>query len=114
MLFRNEIFDDIQNLNPDYDKLTLFKKTQKLLDRFLFIFFAEDRLLVPPNSIDKIVTKWKDDVAFGDVKPLYSIFKQYFNVLNIYLPIMVVCLLQMTCLTVLILMMIYFISIQLT
>jgi len=80
--FRNEIFDSIQNNNPQYDKLTLFKKTQKLLDRFLFIFFAEDRLLVPPNSIDKIVKKWKDDVAFGDVKPLYTIFKQYFNVLN--------------------------------
>ena len=87
-LFRNEIFDDIQKLNPEYDKLTLFKKTQKLLDRFLFIFFAEDRLLVPPNSIDKIVTKWKDDVAFGDVKPLYSIFQQYFNVLNIGRPAM--------------------------
>jgi type I restriction-modification system DNA methylase subunit len=86
--FRNEIFDDIQKHNSEYDKLTLFKKTQKLLDRFLFIFFAEDRLLVPPNSIDKIVTKWKDDVAFGDVKPLYLIFKQYFNVLNIGRPAM--------------------------
>jgi len=32
------------------DKLTLFKKSQKLLDRFLFIFFAEDRGLIPPNA----------------------------------------------------------------
>jgi len=84
--FRNEIFDSIQNENPEYDKLTLFKKTQKLLDRFLFIFFAEDRLLVPPNSISKIIEKWKDDVNFGDQKPLYSIFKQYFNVLNVGRP----------------------------
>ncbi len=68
------------------DKLTLFKKTQKLLDRFLFIFFAEDRLLVPPNSINQIIEKWKDDVNFGDEKPLYSIFKQYFNVLNVGRP----------------------------
>ena len=49
--FRNDIFGSIQTANPQYDKLTLFKKTQKLLDRFLFIFFAEDRLLLPPNSI---------------------------------------------------------------
>ena len=56
--FRNEIFDSIQKENPEYDKLTLFRKTQKLLDRFLFIFFAEDRLLVPPNSISKIIEKW--------------------------------------------------------
>ncbi len=84
--FRNEIFNSIQKENPEYDKLTLFKKTQKLLDRFLFIFFAEDRLLVPPNSISKIIEKWKDDIDFGDQKPLYSIFKQYFNVLNVGRP----------------------------
>ncbi|MDO1499489.1 hypothetical protein Q2T40_04650 [Winogradskyella maritima] len=38
--FRNEIFDAIQKENPEYDKLTLFKKTQKLLDRFLFYLFC--------------------------------------------------------------------------
>jgi len=84
--FREEIFNNIVKNNPEYDKLVLFKKTQKLLDRFLFIFFAEDRLLVPPNSINQIVEKWKDDVDFGDVKPLYSIFKQYFHVLNVGRP----------------------------
>jgi len=84
--FREEIFNNIVKNNPEYDKLVLFKKTQKLLDRFLFIFFAEDRLLVPPNSINQIIEKWKDDVDFGDVKPLYSIFKQYFHVLNVGRP----------------------------
>jgi hypothetical protein len=68
------------------DKLTLFKKTQKLLDRFLFIFFAEDRLLVPPNSISQIIEKWKDDVDFGDAKPLYYTFNKYFHVLNVGRP----------------------------
>ena len=58
--FRNDIFGSIQKENPQYDKLTLFKKTQKLLDRFLFIFLAEDRLLLPPNSIRSIVNQWKD------------------------------------------------------
>ncbi|MEA2105899.1 MAG: transposase [Bacteroidota bacterium] len=84
--FREEIFNNIVKNNPGYDKLVLFKKTQKLLDRFLFIFFAEDRLLVPPNSINQIIEKWKDDVDYGDVKPLYSIFKQYFHVLNVGRP----------------------------
>jgi hypothetical protein len=84
--FREEIFANIVKNNPEFDKLVLFKKTQKLLDRFLFIFFAEDRLLVPPNSINQIVDKWKDDVDFGDDKPLYSIFKQYFHVLNVGRP----------------------------
>ena len=82
-LFRNEIFDSIQKNNPDYDKLTLFKKTQKLLDRFLFIFFAEDRLLLPPNSIREIINQWvtlRDEL--DAYVPLYNRFKKYFGYMN--------------------------------
>ncbi|MHB1107702.1 MAG: Eco57I restriction-modification methylase domain-containing protein [Lutibacter sp.] len=63
-------------------KLTLFKKSQKLIDRFLFIFFAEDRDLLPPNSTIQILDKWKSDMEFGDERPLYNLFKQYFNYLD--------------------------------
>ena len=63
-------------------KLTLFKKSQKLIDRFLFIFFAEDRGLLPPNSTLQIIDKWKADVDFGDERPLYNLFKQYFTFLD--------------------------------
>lgn len=81
--FRNEIFDAIQKENPEYDKLTLFKKTQKLLDRFLFIFFAEDRLLLPPNSIRAIVNQWTDlRDKYDEYFPLYDRFKKYFGYMN--------------------------------
>ena len=81
--FRNEIFDDIQKQNPEHNKLTLFKKTQKLLDRFLFIFFAEDRLLLPPNSIREIVTQWTDlRDKYDEYQPLYNRFKKYFGYMN--------------------------------
>jgi len=63
-------------------KLTLFKKSQKLIDRYLFIFFAEDRGLLAANSTQEILDKWKDDVDFGDDRPLYTLFKQYFNFLD--------------------------------
>ncbi|SFZ94622.1 TaqI-like C-terminal specificity domain-containing protein [Flaviramulus basaltis] len=63
-------------------KLTLFKKSQKLIDRFLFIFFAEDRGLLPPNSTVQILDKWKADIDFGDERPLYDLFKQYFKFLD--------------------------------
>lgn len=63
-------------------KLTLFKKSQKLIDRFLFIFFAEDRNLLPANSTQQILDKWKADVDFGDERPLYNLFKQYFSFLD--------------------------------
>jgi type I restriction-modification system DNA methylase subunit len=82
-LFRNEIFDSIQRNNSDFDKLTLFKKTQKLLDRFLFIFFAEDRLLLPPNSIREIINQWTDlRDKYDEYQPLYSRFKKYFGYVN--------------------------------
>jgi type I restriction-modification system DNA methylase subunit len=63
-------------------KLTLFKKSQKLIDRFLFIFFAEDRGLLPANSTELILEKWKADIDFGDERPLYNLFKQYFIFLD--------------------------------
>jgi len=72
----------IQRLEKNV-KLTLFKKSQKLIDRFLFIFFAEDRTLLPSNSTLEILNKWKDDWDFGDERPLYGLFKQYFNFLDV-------------------------------
>lgn len=84
--FREDLYQNLVKNNPEIDKLTLFKKTQKLIDRFLFIFFAEDKQLLPANSIIQIIEKWKDDVDFGDVKPLYSIFKKYFHILNVGRP----------------------------
>lgn len=84
--FREALYLNLVKNNPEVDKLTLFKKTQKLIDRFLFIFFAEDKQLLPANSIIQIIEKWKDDVDFGDVKPLYSLFKKYFHILNVGRP----------------------------
>ncbi|MBC8494914.1 N-6 DNA methylase, partial [archaeon] len=84
-LFKKELFEDIASRNESIDgvsKLGLYKKTQKLLDRFLFIFFAEDRGLLPPNSISRMTKRWnvlKDEDAY---KPLYDIYKQYFGYLN--------------------------------
>ena len=63
-------------------KLTLFQKSQKLIDRFLFVFFAEDRMLLPYNSTLQILKKWKNDWDFGDERPLYDLFKQYFHFLD--------------------------------
>jgi len=81
--FRIAIYGNIIKNNPETDKLVLFKKTQKLLDRFLFIFFAEDRLLLPPNSIIEIVKQWKtlrDEL--DEYVPLYARFKKYFGYMN--------------------------------
>jgi len=80
--FRNQLFNNIVTNNREYHKLLLFKKTQKLLDRFLFIFFAEDKNLLPPNASQNIINKWRDNKDFGYTKTLYDDFKLYFNLIN--------------------------------
>ena len=81
--FKQELWQDIVRLNPNGDPLQFYKKTQKLIDRFLFIFFAEDAGLLPPNSISRMVDRWKTLKEEDAYKPLYEIFKQYFGYINI-------------------------------
>jgi type I restriction-modification system DNA methylase subunit len=81
-LFKRGLHQNLISLNPQYDSLTLFRKSQKLLDRFLFLFFAEDRNLLPPNSVRLILNDWRD-LQERDVEiPLYLRFKKYFGYLN--------------------------------
>ncbi len=81
-LFKRELFKNLVKLNPQFDQLELFKKSQKLLDRFLFIFFAEDRMLLPPNSVRLILGQWKQLQDLDEYTPLYARFKKYFGYLN--------------------------------
>ncbi|HPM76891.1 MAG TPA: class I SAM-dependent DNA methyltransferase, partial [bacterium] len=48
---RSRIFDHLTMTYPDRDPLFLLEKTQKILDRFLFVAFAEDRALLPRETI---------------------------------------------------------------
>jgi type I restriction-modification system DNA methylase subunit len=80
--FKQELWQDIVKSNPSGDPLVFYKKTQKLIDRFLFIFFAEDAGLLPPNSISRMVERWKMLKEEDAYKPLYEIFKQYFGYIN--------------------------------
>lgn len=85
--FKREIFADIlaNNTTEETSKeqiLLLFKKTQKLLDRLLFIFFAEDGGLLPPNSMIEILNQWEQLKEMDEYMPLYSRIKKYFGYMN--------------------------------
>ena len=82
-IFKTELYQNLVALNPQFQPLDLFKKSQKLLDRFLFLFFAEDRQLLPPNSVRLILDDWKDLQDRDAGIPLYDRFKKYFEYLNI-------------------------------
>lgn len=84
---KNEVFR-IELNNEDTDRANknikhhLFKKSQKLIDRFLFIFFGEDRGLLPPNSTLKILEQWDKLKDLDAYTPLYERYKLYFNYLD--------------------------------
>ena len=85
--FKQEIFADILAHNtteatPKEHILLLFKKTQKLLDRLLFIFFAEDSGLLPPNSMVEILNQWEQLKEMEEYVPLYNRIKKYFGYMN--------------------------------
>lgn len=80
--FKMALYNDMVAKNPDIAKLTLFKKSQKLIDRFLFILFAEDKGLLPPNSISRIIESFDTLEKADFYKPLYEVFQQYFGYIN--------------------------------
>lgn len=81
-LFKRDLHQNLVALNPEYDTLVLFRKSQKLLDRFLFLLFAEDRQLLPPNSVRLILNQWQQLGDLDEYNPLYNRFKKYFGYLN--------------------------------
>ena len=91
--FKRVLFADIVAQNPYQEgnqwaaddkqwQLLLFKKTQKLLDRLLFIFFAEDCDLLPPNSMVKIIDQWEQLKDMDAYVPFYDRVKKYFGYMN--------------------------------
>ncbi|MFZ4457165.1 MAG: Eco57I restriction-modification methylase domain-containing protein [Bacteroidales bacterium] len=80
--FKQALYHDLVANNPQFDALVLFKKSQKLLDRFLFLFFAEDRHLLPPNSVRLILSQWQQLRDLDEYTPLYIRFMKYFGHLN--------------------------------
>ncbi len=80
--FKNALWQDLCTNHPEHDQLLLYKKTQKLLDRFLFVLFSEDKGLLPPNSIREITDQWEKLKDLDAYFPLYDRFQKYFGYLN--------------------------------
>jgi type I restriction-modification system DNA methylase subunit len=80
--FKNALWQDLYTNHPEHDKLELYKKSQKLLDRFLFILFSEDKGLLPPNTLRGIVDQWRKLTELDEYRPLYERCQKYFGYLN--------------------------------
>jgi len=87
--FKRALFADIVAQNPTPEgkdekewQLLLFKKTQKLLDRLLFIFFAEDCGLLPPNMIKQIIDQYENLKKMDEYRSFYNLLKKHFGYIN--------------------------------
>lgn len=81
-VFRSELLSEDGEAATKNIKRTLFKKSQKLIDRFLFIFFAEDRDLIPANTTLSILKEWETLQKMRASGSLYDRFKLYFSDLD--------------------------------
>lgn len=80
--FKNALFNNLIQNNPQFDQLLLFQKTQKLLDRFLFIFFSEDRGLLSANTSHTMIKEWEESKRLKLKLGLYEHIKNYFGYLD--------------------------------
>jgi len=76
---RTNLFENIIQNNPNIDKYILLEKTQTILDRMVFIFFGEDRGILPTNTIRAIIEHYEGDIEDRD---LWHFYKIYFKAIN--------------------------------
>ncbi|KZL91705.1 Eco57I restriction-modification methylase domain-containing protein [Clostridium magnum] len=52
---RLNMFEGLKENNPGVDEILLFEKSQKLMDRFIFVCFCEDKTLLPENTFRNVI-----------------------------------------------------------
>lgn len=65
---RLNLFKGMKENNPEVEELILFEKAQKLMDRFIFICFCEDKELLPENIFKNVLVTARRSFDPSDVK----------------------------------------------
>ncbi|TMN21296.1 Eco57I restriction-modification methylase domain-containing protein [Lentibacillus cibarius] len=74
---RKELFKHLRDQNSGLDKLVIFEKTLKILDRFIFVCFCEDADLLPRNVLRNVVQMSKHSFEKRDTK-IWNQLKELF------------------------------------
>ena len=82
---RLKLFEHLKQYNPGRPELMLLEKTQKLLDRFIFVCFCEDNRMLPEKVFRQIIeSKKKSFVKSGS--ETWKELKGLFEAINLGSP----------------------------
>jgi hypothetical protein len=79
---RLTFFQSLKAYNPSIDELILLTKTQKLLDRLLFIHFCEDYNIIDTYTLRNLIDSAKQDVWNRDTNKIYRCIVALFSAIN--------------------------------
>ena len=82
---RTKLFEHLKQNNPDKPELLLLEKTQKFLDRFIFLSFCEDNRLLPEKTFKHIIETGTRSYAFSETK-IWNELKGLFQAINVGSP----------------------------
>jgi len=82
---RNRLYKQLTEDNPQTDKNIILEKTQKIIDRIIFISFCEDLGLLPYNILRNILKITDDSYDLTEYK-LWNQLKGLFHSINIGNP----------------------------
>ena len=81
-VLRSDLIGAVRTELPDLDPLQAIRTGQKILDRILFIAFAEDTSLLPANSIERAY----EHADPYHPRPVWETFQSLFNAIDTGLP----------------------------
>lgn len=81
-VLRGDLIGEVRRELPDLDPLLAIRTGQKILDRILFIAFAEDTSLLPPKSIEKAY----QHADPYHPRPVWETFQSLFGAIDTGLP----------------------------
>lgn len=79
---RIKLFHHLREQNSGIDELTMLNKTQKILDRVLFVCFCEDLNILPPYTFRNLLKSVKADKFNRDETKIYARVRGLFDAIN--------------------------------
>lgn len=79
---RLTFFNSLKSYHPTIDELVLLNKTQKLLDRLLFVHFCEDYNIIESYTLRNLITNAKKDLLIREKNKIYIRICALFSAIN--------------------------------